>query len=152
MVAGTHSWGAQPAETGVLTKGHVSPGAGPGDCVGLTPHMGQDPVPGDPVSAQCVLSPWTFPTSELRVLPWLTCVPFSSLHLVAFIWGQAPLGGLLLCIMLSENLWWCHISIIAYPISNQRDNHCLLSSRLNSGNLICYFILEQSWFLLFCLF
>ena len=39
-VTGTHSFPtleAQPADTGVLTKGYVTPGAGSGDCVGLTP-------------------------------------------------------------------------------------------------------------------
>ena len=39
-VTGTHSFPtleAQPADTGVLTKGYVTLGAGFGDCVGLTP-------------------------------------------------------------------------------------------------------------------
>ena len=68
----------------------------------------------------CVLSPWRFPTSELRVLPWLTCGPFSSLPLVTFTWGQTPLGGFLLCVLLSENLWWCYINIIAYHMLIRR--------------------------------
>ena len=83
--------------------------------------MGQDPIPGDPTSAlylQCVLSPLRFPVSELRMLPWLTHGPFPSCHLVTFIWGQALLSELLLCVLLSENLWWCDSHIIAYHIPN----------------------------------
>ena len=49
------------------------PGTGSGDYVSLNPiHMGQDPVPGDHISAlylQFVLAPQKFPASELRVLP-----------------------------------------------------------------------------------
>lgn len=47
----------------------VTPGAGSGDCGSHSMHMGQDPVPGDTVSAQCVLSRLRFPISELRVFP-----------------------------------------------------------------------------------
>ena len=92
-VTGTHSWGAQPAESGVLTKGHVTPGAGSGDCVGLTPDTWVGILYLGTLYLLCVLSPWRFPTSELRVLPWLTCGPFPSVHLVAFTWGQAPWVG-----------------------------------------------------------
>ena len=82
-------------------------GVWPGSVLGIVwvspMHVGQEPVPGDPLSAlylQCVSSPLRSPASELRVLPWLTRGPFSSLHLVAFILSQAALSGFLLCILL----------------------------------------------------
>ena len=110
----TSTLGAQLAETWWPNQGSGTPGLA---IVWAHPiHMGQVPVPGGPISAlylQCVLSPQSFPTSELRVVPWLTCGPFSSLHLVAFTWGQAPLSGLLFCVLLSENVWRCHINTIA---------------------------------------
>ena len=92
--------GAQAAETPCPKQGSWDPRCWVWGLCGSHPlHKGQESLPGNPISAlypQCVLSPLRFPTSELRVLPWLTCGPFSSLHLVAFTWGQAPLSGLLL--------------------------------------------------------
>ena len=95
--------------------------------------------------AQCGLSPLRFLTSELRVLPWLTSGPFSSLHLVTFTWGQVHLSGLLLCVVLSENLWWCQINIKAHPFSNPQGYHCLVSPRRISGTLICNLIFVLCW-------
>ena len=75
--------------------------------VSAHPHGSGSCVHRDHTSAlclQCVLSPRRFPKSEVRVLPWLTCGPFSSpcgIHL----------SGLLLCVLLSENLWRRHINI-----------------------------------------
>ena len=125
------------------------PGTGSGDYASLNPiHMGQDPVPRDHISAlylQFVLAPPKFPASELRVLPWLTGGPFPSLHLVAFVWGQAALSGFLLCDLLSENLWWCHVNLTAYHRSNHRGHDCLVSPRLSSGNSICNSIVILIW-------
>ena len=141
--------GAQPAETWCPNRRSCNPRYRVWGLCGSHPiHMGQDPVPGNPISVlhlQCVLSPRWVPTSELRVLTWLTCGPFSSLHRVAFTWGQAPLCGLLLCVLLSENLWWCHINITAYPLSNPRGHHCLVSPTLSSDNLIHNLIVILYW-------
>ena len=62
--------GAQPAETWCPNPGSWDPRARVWGSCGS--HMGQDPVPGDHISAlylQCVLSPLRLPTSELQVLP-----------------------------------------------------------------------------------
>ena len=80
--------------------------------------MGRDPVPRDPISALYLPCAWSlrrFPTSG----NWgcWTCGPFSSLHLATFTWGQVPLSRLLLCVLLSENLWWCHINVISHANS-----------------------------------
>ena len=140
---------------GDLTKGPVSPGtwwSNQGSCVsrcwvwGLygSPSicLGQAPVPRGPISAvylQCVLSPLRFPISELRVLPWLTCGPFSSVHLVV-IWGQVTLSELLLRVLLSEKLWWCRVNIIT-----SLDHHSLVSPRPSSCNIICNWNVILHW-------
>ena len=92
-IIGTHSFlpqGPNQQRPGVLTKGRGTPSAGSGEVVspwrlwkcvpryrvwGLCGshriHMGRDPVPGDHIFAlylRCVLFPWRFPVSELRVL------------------------------------------------------------------------------------
>ena len=103
---------------------------------------------GDHMSAlylQCVLSPQRFPASELRVLSWLTCGPLSSLHLVAFTWGQARWSGLLLCVSLSENLWRYHINIIAYHMLIHRVTTVWFPPRPSSGNLVCYWVVILYW-------
>ena len=105
---------------GVLTKTHAAPEAGFGDCVGLTLSTRvQILCPETPclLFTSVCLAPWRSPTSEFRVLPWVTC-GLSFLHLVTFTWGQEPLNGLLLCILLGENLWRCHINIIVYHRPN----------------------------------
>ena len=93
--------GAQPAETPCPNQQSWDPRCRVWGLCGSHPiHMGHESVPRDPISVlylQYVLSPQRFPASELRVLPWLICGPFSSLHHVEFTWGQAPLSGLLLC-------------------------------------------------------
>ena len=97
--------GVQPAETWCSNQGSWSPrcrdwGGGvaletedlclrfsPGDCVSSPhPHGSGSCAWGPPAALylQCVSSSLRFPSSELRVLPWLTCGPFPSLHLVAF--------------------------------------------------------------------
>ena len=114
--------GAEAAETVCPNQGSWEPWCWVWGLCGSHPiHKGQASVPGNPISALClqrVLFSLKYLTSELRVLPWLTCGPFSSLHLVTFTWGQAPLSGLLLCILENENLWRCCINIIAYHMSN----------------------------------
>ena len=50
------------------------------------------------------------------------------------------MSGFLLCDLLSENLWWCHVNLTAYHRSNHRGHDCLVSPRLSSGNSICNFI------------
>ena len=54
------------------------------------------------------------------------------------------MGGLLLCVLLSENLW-CQINIIAYPLSNHRGHHRLVSPTLSSDNLICNLTVILYW-------
>ena len=75
----------QPAETWYPKQGSCDPRCWVWGRCGPHPIcMGQEPVPGDPTSAlyfQRVSSPLRFPTSELRLLPWLTHGPFSSLFL-----------------------------------------------------------------------
>ena len=116
--------GVQPAETWCPNQRSCIPRCWVcGLCGSYSICLGQDPVPRDPISAvylQRVLSPLRFPISELRVLHWLNCGPFSSLHLVVVIWGQVPLSELLLHVLLSEKLGWCHINIITYHVSNHR--------------------------------
>ena len=34
-------------------------------------------------------------------------------------------GGLLLCVLLSENLWWCHINVKVHSFSNPQGHLCL---------------------------
>lgn len=118
--------GAQPAETWIaLTpEGRATPGTGSGDYVrSHYPHGSGSCTwnPIYPVSSPAVCFVPRRESQRLNeVLTWLTCGPFSSLHLVAFTWSEAPLCGLLLCVCWVENLWWCHINIIAYPLSNPR--------------------------------
>ena len=94
--------GVQPAETWCSNQGSWSPrcrdwGGGvaletedlcprfsPGDCVSSPhPHGSGSCAWGPPAALylQCVSSSLRFPSSELRVLPWWTCGPFSYLHL-----------------------------------------------------------------------
>ena len=66
----------------------------------------------------------------------------SSCHIA---WGQVHLSGLLLCVVLSENLWWYHIHVTAHPFSNPQGRHCLVSPRRISGTLICNLIFVLCW-------
>ena len=65
--------GAQAAETPCPKQGSWDPRCWVWGLYGSHPlHKGQESLPGNPISAlylQCVLSPRSFPTSELRVLP-----------------------------------------------------------------------------------
>ena len=148
---------------GVLTKGRATPGAGSGEVVSpwsvwkcgpvqalgivwLSPHPcgSGSCVHGEHMSAlslQCVLSPRRFPASELRVLPWITCGPFPSLHLVAFTWGQAGCCSVFCWVKTFGGV----VLISAYPMSNHRGHHCLVSPRPSSGNLICNLIIILYW-------
>ena len=83
------------------------------------------------LSLQCVLSPRRFPASELRVLPWITCGPFPSLHLVEFTWGQAGCCSVFCWVKTFGGV----VLISAYPISNHGGHHCLVSPGPSSGNL-----------------
>ena len=81
--------------------------------------VGQEPVSRDPISAlylQCLV-PSEIPNLWIESVAWLTCGPFllSPCHIHL---RSGPLSESLLCVLLSENLWWCHIHFIAYHISN----------------------------------
>ena len=55
------------------------------------------------------------------------------------------MSGLLLCVLLSENLCWCHVTLIAYHMSIHRGHDCLVSPRLSSDNLICNLTVILYW-------
>ena len=82
-------------------------------CRSHTRHMGRDPVPGNPVSSVCfvpleISNIWTEGVSLINLWSFSFCSPSRS-HM-----RPGTLSGLLLCVLLSENLWWCYINIIAY--------------------------------------
>ena len=167
-IIGTHSFlpqGPNQQRPGVLTKGRGTPSAGSGEVVspwrlwkcfpryrvwewyGSHPiHMGQDPVPGDHIFAlylQCVLFPWRFPVSELRVLPWLT----HGLFLLFVLSHSCEVRHLWMgcCSLLSVNFGG--IILISWHISYliHRGHHCLVPPTPSSGNLFCNLIFILYW-------
>ena len=134
---------AQPADTGVLTKGYVAPGAGFGDCVGLIPSswlrilypetlylLFTCSVPGPLRDPQHL-------GSEGAALTNLWSFFFSSschIHVRPGTSEQAAAECSAEC-----KPWWCHINVIAYHMSNPQGHRCLVSPRWISGNLILIF-------------